>query len=156
MVLKQDRYGGPGKYQRPETKAMYTWPERLAAAATYIPYMPGFIIGVIYILAKGPNCDRPFFRFHFYQSIFLSVLMFLLQAIGSGMAGVVSGTIRLCEGLIGAGAVSFLVTNLEMVTLVLMAPFILLVPYGMIWALLGRYADIPWVSNVIRSNMAGR
>ncbi|GEM_PF-1225855 len=151
MVMKQ------GKYERPaEPKSMYTFPEKAAAAGTYLPAMIGFLIGIVYILAKGPGCDRSFFRFHFYQSIFLSVLLFLIQALGTGMSGIIIGTIRLFEGMIGSGTVGFLTENLTMVTYVLMAPFVLLVPYGMIMSLLGRYADIPWVSRVIRSNMAGR
>lgn len=150
MVLKQGRYERP-----PEPRSMYAWPEKLAAAGSYLPAMVGFLIGIVYILAKGPGCDRSFFRFHFYQSIFLSVLLFLITALGSGMSGVIIGTLRLFEGLIGAGNVAFLANNLSMVSYVLMAPFVLLVPYGIIWALMGRYADIPWVSRVIRSNMAG-
>jgi hypothetical protein len=150
MVLKQGRYERP-----PEPRSMYTLPEKAAAAASYLPCMIGFLIGIVYILAKGPGCDRSFFRFHFYQAIFLSVLMFLIQALGSGMSGVIIGTMRLFEGLIGTGTVGFLSENMNLVTMVLMAPFVLLVPYGMIFSLMGKYADIPWVSRVIRSNMAG-
>lgn len=150
MVLKQGRYERP-----PEPRSMYTWPEKAAAAGSYIPFMVGFLLGIVYILAKGPGCDRSFFRFHFYQSIFLSVLLFLIQALGTGMAGVFIGTLRLFEGMIGSGAVGFLSDNLTIVNYTLMAPFALLVPYGMIFALMGRYANIPWVSRVIRSNMAG-
>lgn len=150
MVLKQGRYERP-----PEPRSMYSWPEKLAAAGSYLPAMIGFLIGIVYILAKGPGCDRSFFRFHFYQSIFLSVLLFLITALGSGMSGVIIGTLRLFEGLVGAGSVEFLSSNLQFVSYALMSPFVLLVPYGFIWALLGRYANIPWVSRVIRSNMAG-
>lgn len=150
MVLKQ------GRYERPaQPTSMYTFPEKAAAACSYLPCMIGFLIGIVYILAKGPNCDRSFFRFHFYQSIFLSVLLFLIQALGGGMSGVIVGTLRLFEGLIGLNNVVYLSENINLVTGVLMAPFVLLVPYGMILALMGRYADIPWVSRVIRSNMAG-
>lgn len=150
MVLKQ------GRYERPEPKSMYTFtfPEKAAAAACYLPAMIGFLIGVVYILAKGPGSDRSFFRFHFFQAIFLSILMFCLQMLASGMSGAIIGTLRLFEGLIGNGTVVFLSSNMEYVQYALMAPFVLLIPYGMIFALIGRYANIPWVSRVIRSNLA--
>jgi hypothetical protein len=146
----------PGKYQRPQYQSTYTVAEKAVSAAVYIPALMGFLIGIVYILAKGPGCDQSFFRFHFYQSVFLSVCMFIVQGIASGMSGVLIGIIQLLAGVIGQANAVWLSENLLVVGLILQAPFILLLPYGAIMALLGKTTNIPWVSGLIRSNMAGR
>jgi len=149
MVFKQ-----APRYERPNPSSQFTFPEKAAAAASYLPAMVGFLIGLVYILAKGPGCDRSFFRFHFYQSIFLSVCLYCLMMLSQGMSGAIIGTLRLFEGVLGSGAVVFLTENMSFVSMALYAPFVLLTPYAMIWALLGKYTNIPWISNVIRGNMA--
>ncbi|MBX9666207.1 MAG: hypothetical protein K2X93_01255 [Candidatus Obscuribacterales bacterium] len=127
--------------------------EKATACATYLPGLIGFAIGCIYILAKGPGCNGRFFRFHFYQACLLSVLSFLVVALSEGSTGVLIGTLRLLEGVLGAGVVSFIGSNLNLVTMILLIPFALVVPYSMIMALIGRITNIPWVSTIIMNNM---
>ncbi len=143
------------KAPKPRYSNNYSWPERLAAAGCYLPSLLGFFVGIVYILAKGPGCDGPFFRFNFYQGIFLNICMTLIGMIAQGMSGVLIGTLRLCEGLIGSGAVEFLSTNLILVTAILEAPLILLMPYGIIWSLRGKNAEIYFVSRVARNLLRG-
>jgi uncharacterized membrane protein len=150
MVLKS------AKYQPPSPRSLYSLSERVVSAAVYIPFMIGFVIGIVYIVAKGEGCDRNFFRFHFYQSIFLSIALFCVDMVADGMSGVVIGTLRLFEGLIGTQLVSFLSSNLLLTRMILMSPLVLLTPYAIIFALMGKYANIPLVSGVINKNMLGR
>lgn len=153
MVVQPSRFD---RYQRPPVRDSYTFAEKAISAVVYLPAMIGFLAGIVYILAKGPGNDRPFFRFHFYQSVFLSVCMFIIQGIAQGMSGIIVGTLQLMAGIIGQGAASFLAENLLLVSMILQAPFILLLPYGAIMAMLGKTTNIPWVSNLIRRNIAGR
>ncbi len=150
MVLKRAPYEPP---RRQNTGASRTLPEKAAACGTYLPCLVGFCIGCVYILSKGPGADGRFFRFHFFQACFLSVLSFLVTALSQGMSGVIIGMLRLAEGVIGSAVVSFVANNFGTVTLILLIPFALVTPYAMIMALLGKDTNIPWVSRIIKNNM---
>lgn len=144
----------PYKAPTPRYSSNYSWTEKLASAACYLPVF-GFFIGIVYLLAKGPGCNDPFFRFNFYQGCFLSICMFCIRMVVNGLSDLLIGTLRLFEGLIGTSAVLFLSSNIEILIMILMAPLILLVPYGVIWALRGKNAEIYFVSKIARNVLRG-
>lgn len=154
MVIQPSRFD---RYQRPKVSSGYTWNEKIVSALVYIPVaLVGFLIGIVYILAKQPGCDAPFFRFHFYQSIFLSVLVFVISGLFGAMSGLISGILQLAAPVLGAETASFLNANQNFVTMAFQLPLLLLCPYAAIMALLGKTTNIPWVSNLINRNMSGR
>ena len=132
----------------------YSMQERVISGLCYLPSLIGFVVGIVYILAKGRGCDGPFFRFHFYQSILLGFLGFGVVAIAQGSSSVIIGFARLFEGLIGSGVVSMLASNTGAVGRLLLAPVGFLVIYAGLWALLGRFTKIPfitdWIYNMLR------
>lgn len=124
-------------------------PVKIAAAACYLPSLIGFVVGIIYIFCKGPGCNGNFFRFHFYQSIFLGILGTCVMMLANGSTGIVVGFARLFEGVLGAGFVGALMENSAITGLILASPLFLAAVYGAIWALLGKFTTLPWVSKVI-------
>lgn len=124
-------------------------PVRAAAAATYLPSLIGFVIGLIYIFCKGPGCNGNFFRFHFYQSIFLSILGTCLALVANGSTGIIVGFARLFEGVVGPEFVSALQMNSAFLVLVISSPLLLVELYAAIWALLGRFTKLPGVTKLI-------
>ena len=123
--------------------------EKIAAALCYLPSLLGFVIGVVYILVKGPGCNGPFFRFHFYQAIFLSIVGFLIMAVASGSTDIFVGFLRLFEGALGPSLIHSLVSNISLVTSVLLLPVAFAVIYAAIFAFLGKFTKIPMVTDVI-------
>jgi len=151
MVIQPSRFD---RYQRPKVGSGYSMPEKLVSAAVYVPF--GFFIGIIYILAKGPGCDGPFFRFHFYQAVFLSILFFVIQGTVGALASFFTGFIRLLAPVIGLETAAFLMENNAMMTMVFQVPLFLLCIYAGVMALMGKMTNIPWVSRLISRNIAGR
>jgi uncharacterized membrane protein len=151
MVIQPGRFD---RYQRPKVGSGYSLPEKIVSAAVYIPV--GFFIGIIYILAKGPGCDAPFFRFHFYQAVFLSILFFVIQGTLGALADFFTGFIRLLAPVIGGETAAFLAQNNFMMTMMFQIPLFLLCIYAGVMALMGKTTNIPWVSNLINRNMSGR
>lgn len=124
-------------------------PVRAAAAATYLPCLVGFVIGLIYIFAKGPGCNGNFFRFHFYQAIFLSILGTCISLVAQGSTGIVVGFARLFEGALGSQFIYALETNTAWIVLILSSPLLLVALYAAIWALLGKFTKLPGVTKLI-------
>ena len=122
---------------------------RVVSALCYLPSLVGFVIGIIYILAKGKFCDAAFFRFHFYQSIFLSVLGFAIMTIAEGSSSILMGFLRLLAPLIGEGAVNVMLQNSAITMTVLLSPLVVASIYGIIWALLGKTTKIPFVTKLV-------
>lgn len=124
-------------------------PVRAAAAATYLPSLIGFVIGLIYIFCKGPGCNGNFFRFHFYQSIFLCILGTCVALVAQGSTGIVVGFARLFEGVLGAPFVLALQENSAFLVFVIASPLFLVAIYAAIWALLGKFTKLPGVTKLI-------
>lgn len=143
------------QYKAPKVGGNYSWTEKIVSALSYSPGMIGFVIGIIYILTKAEGSNSTFFRFHFYQAIFLGVCIAVIQMGGEATSGLLIGTMRLFEGAIGSDTVTLFTNNTILLGLILNIPFILLILYGMIWALLGKYAEIPFISKTIRNMIRG-
>lgn len=106
------------QYKAPKVGGNYSWMEKIVSALTYSPGMIGFVIGIIYILTKAEGSDSPFFRFHFYQAIFLGVCICLIQMAAGATSGLLIGTLRLFESAIGSETVAFLTQNFVLVGMI--------------------------------------
>ena len=75
-------------------------------AAGLLAYLFGFISGIIFLVLE-PYKDKPFIRFHAWQSIFLSAVWFGLWIVWSVVLGVLPlmlwGLLSLLYTLIGLG-----------------------------------------------------
>lgn len=125
--------------------------EKLMSAACYLPM--GFFIGVMYILFKGPGCDDRFFRFNFFQSIIVQILITILQMGSESVTGIFAAIIRGVGGAFGGGGVEAVIQAIFMTVHIFVTAFAMLLLYGLIWAILGKYAEIPFISNVVRQNL---
>lgn len=127
--------------------------EKIISAATYMTAGgAGFIWLIIAAILK--KSVRPFLMYHIFQSIFLSILYFLLTIF----------TNLLLVILLKIPFISYLIGKL-VYYLIVPLPFILnlsimqtlttsVIAYLAITAYLGYYSYIPWVSDIIKRNFS--
>ena len=124
--------------------------EKILSAATYLTAGgAGFVWLIIAALTK--KVVRPFLMYHILQSIFISILFFLLSILGQ-MVYVILYRIPLINAIpyLINMPIPFLfglsVINVITTTIIL---------YLAITSFLGYYSYLPWVSDVIKSNFRG-
>lgn len=124
--------------------------EKIIAA---LSYLTSGLIGFIWLIlgAVLKLGIRPFLLYHIYQSIFLSVLFFIVQ-LGLKIILDILSAIPLIGQLVST--LTFLFTTsifggFSIITLVLLS----IVIYLTITSLMGKYSYLPWVSNIIRANL---
>jgi uncharacterized membrane protein len=114
------------------------------------------LIGLIYLLISGKHArTAPFFYFHFLQSIILGILTFLLGWTGSiikqilmGIAGLIFALLPISTSVaMGIGSV------IDWSLLLINGVIYILMIYGFLFSLLGKEAEIPGVSAMVRKNM---
>jgi uncharacterized membrane protein len=106
------------------------------------------IIGLIYVLffnKGGLQSTSELFRFHFIQSILLGFFAMLV-------GWMFPPAFELLNGLLGAVIAPALPVLMYVIGIVQKAWFFLLV-YGAVLAFLGKFAEVPVISNVVRQNM---
>jgi uncharacterized membrane protein len=112
-------------------------------------YLSMGLTGLLYIIITGKRDQSHFFRFHFLQSILLCVFGFFLSFTGSILQNILGGMLGLVNGEMAA-----VVRNgIGTVELILMGISYLLCLYGLIFAFLGKYAEIPVVSKVVKQQL---
>ena len=124
-----------------------TFFQRIIAGLCY----PTFgIPGLVYLLATGRSNQPDLLRFHFIQSILLWLIGYLLNMV----AGILIGIICSLVSVIATKEISILIfKSIGLAALILTNTFYLLLAYGAIWAFLGKFAEVPFISNVVRQNM---
>lgn len=65
--------------------------DNIASALCYIPFLIGLIVSIVFLLIE-PYSRKPLIRFHAFQSIFLSVALFVL-GLTLGILGIIVGMI---------------------------------------------------------------
>ncbi|MDX2107851.1 MAG: hypothetical protein SFY67_15725 [Candidatus Melainabacteria bacterium] len=122
--------------------------EKVVSAATYLPCWIGFGIGILFILFNGKGCNNRFFRFNFYQGALLGLL-------GSVIIMGMGYLVGLMEGLLAMAGLSMAEAGQAAGYVIwsFMVAFQLLALYGLVFSLLGRFAEIPFISDVIRQNI---
>jgi hypothetical protein len=124
-------------------------PETLEKIISALCYLSVGLIGLLYIILSGKDSNSPFFRFHFLQAILLGILGYLLGWTASAFTSVLGGLL----GMFGqAGSVPghWLSTGIGFLLHNIYLAGLLLLGYGAVWALLGKYAEIPFISNIVR------
>jgi uncharacterized membrane protein len=125
-------------------------PQMVERAVAGLCYLSGGLIGLLYIVISRSKSQSMFFRFHFLQSMILVALGFLLSLTLSITNNILGGMASLMQ--IGEQANTIL--NIVGIGVEwIMRGGILLVLYGMVMAFLGKYAEIPVVSPLVRQNM---
>lgn len=115
-------------------------------------YLSVGLIGLLYIIVSGKSSQSSFFRFHFLQSIILGVLGCLLNWTANAFVSILGGMLGLF-GEAGSGPSYWVATSIQFLLHNIYLAGILLLGYGAIWAFLGKYAEIPFVSNIVRQQI---
>ena len=122
--------------------------EKIISAVCYLPI--GFFVGIGYILFNGKGSHNRFFRYNFYQAIFLSVLLLVISEVLKVTDDILISILHSFTGVLGEVTVYRATAAIVWIADILLKALFLLLPYGLIWSLMGKYADIPFISDVIR------
>ncbi len=133
-VIHSGNFGG-----KPDTL------ERLIAGLCYLTLG---LAGLIYTIIQGRYARTNFFRFHFLQSILLGIFGMLINWTSSIFVSIVGGILQMIPGM-GPEMINFLPLAVFWILRVGM----LLLLYGLVMALLGKEAQIPVVSNIVRQQL---
>ena len=123
--------------------------ERLLGGLCYLTFG---LVGLLYIIISGRNGQSQFFRFHFLQSIILGIVGLLLSWCSSIFVMIITSMLGLVDG-VSHGLGSQLGYWIGLAVVVIVRAAYLLLLYAMIWAFLGKYAEIPFISDVVRKQM---
>ena len=121
--------------------------EKIISAATYLTAGGAGFVWLI-IAAVTKKTVRPFLMYHILQSIFLSILFFLLSVLGQ-MIYVILYRIPLINAIpyLINMPLSF-VFNLSIIQVITTT----IILYLAITSFMGYYSYLPWVSDVIKGN----
>jgi uncharacterized membrane protein len=115
-------------------------------------YLSWGIIGLIYILLNGKNNQSQFFRYHFMQGILIGIFVMLvgwtgnfLQVNIAAILGLFGDSLHQATGMILIG-LGWIVEILKVVATIAMI-------YGTVQSLRGKFADMPIVSKITRTNL---
>ncbi len=112
-------------------------------------YVSGGLIGLLYIIISRSKSQSMFFRFHFLQSMILVALGILLNLTTQITENILGGLL----GLMNLGNPGVVMGYIGLGIQLIMNGGLLLMLYGMIMAFLGKYAEIPLISPLVRQNM---
>jgi uncharacterized membrane protein len=120
--------------------------ERVVGGVCYFTFG---LAGIIYIILSGRSGQSDFFRFHFLQSIVLSILGILF-------GWMIQAFLKIATAMLLTFGTSFSISLVNMLAFTcdafVKAAYLLLI-YGMLWAFMGKYAEIPFISNIVRRQM---
>jgi uncharacterized membrane protein len=133
-VIRSGNFGG-----KPDTL------ERLMAGLNYLTLG---LAGLIYTIIQGRYSRTNFFRFHFLQAILLGLFGMLLNWTSDIFVSIVGGLLQLIPGF-GPQMIIFIPITVFWIVRVGM----LLLLYGLVMALLGKEAEIPVVSKIVRQQL---
>jgi uncharacterized membrane protein len=123
--------------------------ERVIGGLCYLTFG---LLGLLYIIISGRSSQSPFFRFHFLQSIVLGIIGLLLSWTAQVFMSLMGGLLSMLAGAIGPAAMQIAFGLNIAFDAITKACFLLLI-YGMLFAFLGKYAEIPFISNLVRRQM---
>lgn len=128
------------------TGGQATMTERIISGLCYVTFG---LLGLLYIIISGRSGQSGFFRFHFLQSIVLGILGMLISWSGNIFISLMGGLV----GLMGPAIAAPIIGGVNTTLLVVMWLGYILLGYGMLWAFMGKYAEIPFVSNLVYQQM---
>lgn len=127
-------------------------PTTLERVIAGICYLTLGLAGLLFIIISGQRGQSQFFRFHFLQSIIVGIILLLLGWTSGILVSLLAGLLGMLSPLMGGNGplvVSWIGWGLD----VILKALNLLVFYGMIWAFLGKFAEIPFISDIVRRQM---
>lgn len=126
--------------------------ERLIASASYIFPLIGFVFIIISYLMKRDM--KPFLKYHIFQSIFIAFALWVVVT-GITYAMNLLSFIPFVKNVLGM-VTFFLNTPLFVGFSVVTFVYFCFVLYLIFGALLGKYSYVPWVSDIIKTNLRGQ
>jgi uncharacterized membrane protein len=121
--------------------------ERIIAG---VCYLSAGLLGLLYIVLSKSKGQSMFFRFHFIQSMMIGVIFFLLNLTSTATFQILHGILSLMNNPALADQI---ISVIGLVIEYTMKGGLLLCLYGMIWAFMGKYAEIPVISPLVRQNL---
>jgi len=125
-------------------------PDGVERAVSGFCYLSFGLVGLLYIILNGKGSKNDFFRFHFLQAIVMGIAATLLQWTAQSFELIFMGILGLFGGAEAAHSIIGVIG--EIIGILSKIGF-LVVLYGMLWAFLGKYAEIPVVSKLVRQQM---
>lgn len=124
--------------------------ERLIAAATYVSMgMVGFVWLIICAVTKSNL--KPFLKYHIFQSFFLVMAAFLINVFVGFIVSIL-GIIPFVNMLVYK-LLFFFTAPMLMGYSIVNFGILLIMVYLVLTSLQGKYSYIPWISNIIDSNV---
>ena len=127
-------------------------PDLVEKVISGLCYLSFGLIGLLYIIVSGKSANSDFFRFHFMQAIVLGILGVLLGWTAQSMTSILGGIFGLF-GPAGGSAWSYVGPGIGLVAGIVEKLGLGLFLYGSIFAFLGKYAEIPFLSKMVRQRM---
>ncbi len=121
--------------------------ERIVSALCYFTFG---LAGILYSIFKPAQARSLFFRFHFIQAIMLCIIQYLLNWSFNFLieaTGEIFKTFNIVHGL------ELTMTGLSYLAMGIGKLFWVLLAYGAVWALMGKYAEIPFISSMARKQI---
>jgi uncharacterized membrane protein len=121
--------------------------EKVSGGLSYFTFG---VAGLIYQLffCKGEQPSQQF-RFHFFQAVILSILAMLVQMAVGPLLDIVMQIVS----AVAPAALPPLVGGIAITGLIISKAFYLLLIYGAVLAFLGKFAEVPLISNIVRQNL---
>lgn len=119
-------------------------------------YLTAGLAGIIYIIISRSSYQAPFFRFHFLQSVIIGILAMLLTWARGAFDMIAGGPFLMFSEWLNSmmpNTGAMIANGILWTVGIVFAAFSLLPIYGAIMAALGKYAEIPYISNVVRQQM---
>jgi uncharacterized membrane protein len=124
-------------------------PTPMEKACAGLSYFTFGITGLLYMLFSKRTDQSDLFRFHMYQAVFISILGVLVSWAVWPLVGIIK---NIMSGVAPA-AVGPFVTVVGGIDAIVTLVVTLVCVYGAVWAFLGKFAEIPVISNMIRTRI---
>jgi len=123
-------------------------------AISVLSYLSAGFVGFVWIILAHLSKKnlKPFVKFHVYQSIFISILLFIVTKLAAIIVGILS--IIPIIGTIAINLVFFLAQMPLLFGYSLLNFIVLLITCYLIYtAIVGKISEIPWVSDTVKRLM---
>ena len=125
-------------------------------AIAVVCYLTAGLAGIIYIIISRSSGQSRFFRFHFLQSIVLGILSLMLAWCRDALMLIAAGPFTAFFNYLNTimpNTGGMIANGILMVIGWVFTAFALLPFYALIFAALGKYSEIPYISDVVRRQM---
>ena len=124
--------------------------ERIVATLSYLSMgVVGFIWLILGLFTKASL--RPFMQYHIFQSIFISIALYLIETLLRIIVGILVHIPVI--GKIVMNLIVFLNSPIFLDYSLIQVIFVGLLAYLMLTSFLGMYSYLPFISDIIRQNV---